>query len=472
MKLRIVAILDIQGNLDALLSIALRSSPLDAIIHTGNFGFWRRSTILEAADVSYLKQIVAFLETLPTEVAQELNDLSTINNPGDNSANSAFSADFKLRLLELKTPLSQIDSYIDGTKKLPCPVYTTIGSLDDPYIVSDFLTGKLSVPNLYIIDHNHSYILKLPLPRSPDVRIYGIGGNLKVHSLFDDGKLGLRDLTGKTGDLWITLRQVAELYLENTSQAAKSQDTVNLFVSHSAVMKNPLLEHLAIITGADFTISHGLHFRYPISGNGMSFVDSMGGSAGYIENYRLKFLRLRMILGELWVIIKQDVLEVLANSPPEMTRLVEFGLSLFDKIPVTIGDSTEKIVRLSLELDEEDQEDVEYSKQALKKINDLYFSAYYNLWHFDLCDYRIIDDELDDEEEEEEQFNLLTLVLNAKGQLRLENCNSTGFDFRKRENDASEGASVEANDEKLWNKAGASRNRNRGRTAKSRGRGR
>ena len=32
-------------------------------------------------------------------------------------------------------------------------------------------------------------------------------------------------------------------------------------------------------------------------GNGMSFVDSMGGSSGYVENYRSKFSRLRMILG-------------------------------------------------------------------------------------------------------------------------------------------------------------------------------
>lgn len=426
-NLRIIAVSEIQGNWDALVEIAKQNHPIDAIIHTGNFGFWRRSTILDASDVNYLKQVVAFLETLPKSLMNELNDMSTIN-PSDN--NSASTTEFKLKLLNQQIPLSQIDSYIDVSKSLPCPVYTTVGSLDDPFIVTDFLEGKLFVPNLHIIDHNHAYILPLPLSECPDIRIYGIGCNLKVHSIFDRGKLGLTDLAGKVGDLWITLPQIAELYLNN-----ERRNTINVFVSNCLVMKNPLLEHLAIITGADFTVSHGLHFRYPISGNGMSFVDTMGGSAGYIENYRLKFSRLRMILGELWVIIKDDVLGMLSEYPPQMMQLIEFGLSLFDKIPVTIGDSTEKIVRLTMDPDEEDEEDMEYSKQALKKINDLYFSAYYNLWHFDLCDYRMrqtVEDDEDEENDQDNEFNLFVFKVTNKGRFMLEKCNSGGFSFRDR----------------------------------------
>lgn len=421
MSLRLVAVSDLQGNWDAIAAIA-KQRKVDAVVHTGNFGFWNAGTIERATDVNYLKQIVAFLEVLPRQTVRDLNDLLTISNQNGQNL-----WEFRDKLQEVG-PLSHLDEYIGAVKTFPCAVYTIVGPLDDPVIVEQFLDGKIAVPNLHIIDHNHAFTLALGTHK---LRLYGLGGNLKVHLLFDHGAVDR--MAGKVGDLWISMAQIAELYLN----VRESTDTINVFVSHSPVVKTPLLEHLAIVTGADFTISQGLHFRYPVSGNGMSFVDSMGGLAGYIENYRSKFLRLRMILGELWLIIKNDVARML-HADAELRQLIELGLSLFDKIPVAISDPAEKIVRLTLDENDENETEADVSKQSLKRINDMYFSAYYNLWHFNLCDHVIRQDD-DDDDDEEEEFNFMAFRLTAKGDLRLEHCNSRGFSFRKeREKEAKE----------------------------------
>lgn len=431
LPLRLVAVSDIHGNWDALDDIAAEHR-LSAIIHTGNFGFWNHGTVQRAVDVSYLKQIVAFLHVLPQAKVIALNNLSTITpHPlksdvlSKDTPRASVEHNFRDALLNRES-ISHMDKYISGEKRLPCPVYTIVGPLDDPDIVEKFISGEFHVPNLHLVAYDKTYTLKV-LDDGPVVHLYGLGGNVKVHSLFDNGCVG-GSLCGKPGDLWITLAQVAELYL-NTQKLTPSLLAVKIFVSHSPVIKTPLLEHLAVITGADITVSQGLHFKYPVLGNGMSFVDSMGGSAGYIENYRSKFSRLRMILGELWLVIKDDVNRILADNP-EMNNLIELGLSLFDKIPVALGESTEKIVRLTLNaLDEEDMDEVEVSKLSLKKINDMYFSAYYNLWHFNLCDH-IISSDHEDEDIQPSDYNVMVFGLNQKGDFRLEHCNSQGFNFK------------------------------------------
>lgn len=458
--LRLAAISDIQGNWDALVAIAAEQRP-SHIVHTGNFGFWNSGTAETTTDLAYLKLLVAFLAVLPKHLVSELNDLSLINGNSSSAPDSDLTNNFK-KILREPNMLSHMDAYLAGTKQLPCPIYTIVGPLDDPVIVEKFLSGVFYVPNLYIVDHRRSYTLE---GEGHSIRIYGLGGNLKVHSLFDSGKLDAEmapgdenangasespsretvdhtsELCGRKGDLWITLPQVAQLYL-NAHEAKSFGKTINIFLSHLPVVKTPLLEHLAIITGADFTVSQGLHFRYPVLGNGMSFVDSMGGSAGYIENYRSKFSRLRMILGELWLAIKDDVSKILEYDPPTR-QLIEIGLSLFDKIPVTISDSIDKIVKLSLEEgDAEDDENMEISRLALKKINDMYFSAYHKLWHFNLCDH-LIRDELDDVldsngQELDPEYNVMVFSLDHKGYFRLVHCNSQGFNFLTVRNSAEE----------------------------------
>lgn len=468
---RILTISDIQGNLHAIPELynqeLQKGNPIDAIIHTGNFGFWDNDTIDEYKDLSYLKQIVAFLEVLEPEIVEELNNISTISNSISNSNinstsytsssnnnsstnSNAYSStngaqndefhQFRLKLAESHNSISQFSMYLKGEFRFPCPVYTIFGPLDDPKIVEKIHSKEYVVSNLFLIDHTHNWEIVTPLESQPNIRLYGIGGTLKIHSLFDNGNLNYASCSGKVGELWITLIQVAELYInfmntstyDPTSNSPTSSGTINIFVSHAPVIKMPLLEHLAIITGADFTISQGLHFRYPVMGNGMSFVDSMGGSAGYIENYRSKFSRLRMILGELWLIIKDELLELLVSNEVPITaqretlrNLIEVGLSLFDKIPISINDSIDKIIPLSLQ--QEFEEDLATNKRILKKINDFYFQAYYNLWHFNLCDH--LSTPHASIRLSPHEYNVMIFKLDKAGNFKLDHSNSQGFNF-------------------------------------------
>lgn len=434
--LRFLSVSDIQGNLYALQELYDKEleddNPIDFILHTGNFGFWDYDTINNYHDLLYFKQIVAFLEVLDVSTVDELNNLSTIQTNQNASTMDELSI-FKQRLKE--KGISQINSYINGELKLPCPVYTIYGPLDDPQIIDKFQNGQYSIPNLHLVDHSRNYEIPSPLDTQPNIKIYGLGGNLKIHSLFDNGNFHFNSLSGKIGDLWITLIQIAELYTNFMKDGNKK--TINIFMSHAPIIKTPLLEHLAILTNADFTISQGLHFRYPVMGNGMSFVDSMGGSSGYIENYRSKFSRLRMILGEYWSAIKPELISLLdgINEPERenFRNLIELGLTLFDKIPIAINDSIDKIIPLTLE--ETINEDTGTSKKILKKINDYYFSAYYNLWHFNLCDHII--------HSQEKEYNIMIFKLNKYGNLKLDYCNSQGFNFNfKLQDEEQEGTNV------------------------------
>lgn len=460
-SVRLLALSDIQGDFHSIQDIyrgyqLANGRQIDYIIHTGNFGFWDENTVETHKDINYLKQIVAFLKVLSPEIVEELNNLSTIINGPSSNANQLNKEfiQFKAKLSSYSNnSLSQLSLYLSGEYKLPCPVYTTFGPLDDPVVIHKFHTGQYHIPNLFIVDHLNQYEIVSP-DDQPNIRLYGLGANIKIHSLFDNGNLPINDnsITGKVGDLWITLVQVAELYL-NVKNLQKidqqlGKQAINIFLSYAPVIKTPLLEHLAIITNADYTISQGLHFRYPVMGNGMSFVDSMGGSAGYIENYRCKFSRLRMILGEFWLIVKDEINEMTEGNE-DIAKILELGLSLFDKIPISINDSIDKIVPLTL-LDENSSsrgvlhdEDIEVNKQILKKINDYYFSAYYNLWHFNLCDYLITDfTDLSDSDEDSQrdgidQFNIVVFKMSSRGNFKLEHCNSQGFNFNFKQDERS-----------------------------------
>lgn len=449
---RILAVSDVQGNLQSLNELYLKEeSKVDLIIHTGNFGFWDDETISLDKESTFLKQIVGFLNVLDQKVVNDLNNLSTISGGGATSSSSGSAieaADFlKKKLLEKENRITQLDLFISGERKLPCPVYTLFGPLDDPRIVNSFQKGSSSIPNLYVLDHTKCYEIETPWQHQPNLRLYGIGGSLKIHSLFDHGNLNedYNDLCGKQGDLWISMLQIATLYY-NVMTCKTNKNTVNIFVTHAPVIKTPLLEHLAIITYADFLISQGLHFRYPVMGNGMSFIDSTGGSAGFIDTYRLKFSRLRMILGELWAIIKDNVLDLLESmtqdNKDELRRSIELGLSLFDKIPVATNGSHETLVPLTLNPDPPvsvpdhdmdtslettgNKEDTDTSKQISKKINDVYYAAYYNLWHFNLCDIFTKQPHQD----EDWGHNYVVLAFDRLGNMRLDRCTSQGFNFK------------------------------------------
>lgn len=490
--MRLLAVLDIQGNWQAFADAYSRElrlgRPPDAIVHTGNLGLWLTNLVVELNDISYARQVVAFLSVLPPSVVESVNNLLQISgNSGGNGTNENNDEIEAMALALAGHRLSHYDDYLGGgNKQLPCPVYSVYGPLDHPLLVTQLLNGELNVPNLFIVDHNHVYVLDDEV-LGLLVKLYGLGGTVKLHSLFDHGPIAkdetddgenddvVAPVCGKVGELWVTMVQIAELYVRAMEATSDGDDntissdidnadndgvssTINIFMAHAPVIKTPLLEHLAIITHADFTVSQGLHFRYPVSGNGMSFVDLMGGSAGYLDHYRLKFSRLRMILGELWAIVRHDVCRHLDTS---VVPIIELALLLFDKIPVLIADTVDEIVPLLVaptlatsSTNNTSSEDT-LAKPVLKRINDYYFQAYYNLWHFNVCDVVL---------EDRTHLNVMGFLLDENHNFVLEHCTSQGFNFRFKK----EKQNLQTNDT-ITNSTSASVIRGRG-TTRQRGR--
>ncbi|CUM67777.1 uncharacterized protein PRCAT00005482001 [Priceomyces carsonii] len=92
------------------------------------------------------------------------------------------------------------------------------------------------------------------------------------------------------------------------------------------------------------------------------------------------------MLGEIWDSIKNYLLKLLQSENNKHLRdLIVLVLSIFDKIPISMDGSMDKIVPLTLY--EERKEEANMNKKIFKNMSFRYFQAYYNLWHFNLCDH-------------------------------------------------------------------------------------
>ncbi|CAH6721508.1 hypothetical protein CLIB1444_06S03796 [[Candida] jaroonii] len=404
------------------------------IIHSGNFGFWDVETILNC-DFNYLKQLISFSTIIPSNIVDEINEVILINQIPSQEV-----------IQSMKNKILPYFEYLDNFKGFEKPVYTIFGPMDDPRIIRKIQTGQLVIPNLFLIDHLHNYIITQP--NEPDIKIYGISGKFKFIKLFNNGDINEENdimgyegrydnlISGEFGELWINLLQISEFYQSNYH----NKSTINFFVCYNSIMKTPILEYLAMITNANFTVSSSLHFKFPIIGNEMSFLNS-------IENFKLKFSKFRIKFGEFFKIIQKDLISY-CNNDEDLINNLEIGLEIFDKIPII---NSNKIISLSLK-------DKISTNESISKINELYFENFYNLWHFNLCDFKI-----------NNEFNFLTLNL-ADGKVNLKNCNSFGFDFNfKIDNDTDDDDDFEMKEFKNRSRRGRGRGRGRGRAVRGRG---
>lgn len=414
---------DIQGNWDGMLQYKE-----GIIIHSGNFGFWD-STTIEQCDFNYLKQLILFLSIIPEDLIEEVNEVIMINQVPSVEV-----------IQSIKSKIIGFFDYIDKFSGFPVPVYTIFGPMDDPRIVNKIQRGELIIKNLYLIDHLHNFTISQE--NEPDIKIYGLSGKFKFIKLFNNGEVPdmIRDETknatpspltnenliaGDFGELWISLLQISEFYQLNFN----NKNSINFFVCYNSIMKTAILEYLAMITNANFTVSSSLHFKFPIIGNEMSFLNS-------IENFKLKFSKFRIKFGEFFKLVKFDLLEY-CNE--DLVNNIEIGLEIFDKIPII---NLTKIIPLSL------KENIS-TNESISKINELYFENFYNLWHFNLADFKI-----------GKEVNLITLSM-VDGRINLKNCTSFGFDFNfKFDNDEDEDFEIK----EFKNRSRRGRGRNRGRS--------
>ncbi|ODV95942.1 hypothetical protein PACTADRAFT_16123 [Pachysolen tannophilus NRRL Y-2460] len=428
--LKILLIAEIRGELSKLNDLAKQYGS-DIIIHTGNFGFFDENSI-DRIHESYLRHIVEFSPLLSSDLITSISKLSKVS--GDNVEHLSNNETNLKKILENQL-ISELPYFLKGERKLDYPVYTVSGMCEDSIVLNKFKYGIYSIPNLFIIDEDHFY--KIKTKDGTNILLTGLGGSLSYHKLFHHGtsyeipgdptKIDLIPVSGDPGNIWVTMLQLGKLIDNFTKYYSSERDSfdesVKFFITHQSPTREPLLQHLSIFFKMDFTVSNGLHFKYPSSYNELSINPNF-------ENFKLKFNESRLKLSVIWFKLQEKFIKLLENIEDlnernNAIKYISLALDVYDKIPVSTSNH-EEILSIKLTLPEKQQnankdslETDESPKKELtsiiRQLNDLYYLSFQNTWHFNLCD-----------------LSLGSLVLNLNnGEFNME-CHAKGFNFNYR----------------------------------------
>lgn len=179
-------------------------------------------------------------------------------------------------------PLSEFPDLLTGKLKFDVPVYTVWGACEDVAILEKIRaagtssikvlqsTAKTSeasastalspysIANLTVLDEATTRCLVIGGVR---LRLFGLGGAVVPHKLFDNGEGGAT-IAGGQGTMWTSVLQIGEVV--DTAQRVYDPTETRVLVSHASPGREGLLAQLALVLKADLTISAGLHFRYAI----------------------------------------------------------------------------------------------------------------------------------------------------------------------------------------------------------------
>lgn len=87
------------------------------------------------------------------------------------------------------------------------PVYTVWGACEDVAVLERFRAGEYIVKNLYVLDEATTYLIDIG---GVNLRLFGLGGAVVQHKLFDNGE-GVDTIAGGAGTMWTTALQIGEL---------------------------------------------------------------------------------------------------------------------------------------------------------------------------------------------------------------------------------------------------------------------
>lgn len=178
--------------------------------------------------------------------------------------------------------LSEFPDLLSGRLKLDVPVYTVWGACEDVSILEKIRAAGPSplktssqpptknsepnhkhnslsaycIPNLTVLDEATTRCLVFGGIR---LRLFGLGGAVVPHKLFDNGEGGAT-IAGGQGTMWTSILQIGEVV--DTAQRVYDPTETRLLISHASPGREGLLAQLALVLKADLTISAGLHFRY------------------------------------------------------------------------------------------------------------------------------------------------------------------------------------------------------------------
>lgn len=331
---RILCVADVRGCISQLNQLAERANA-KYIIHTGDFGFYE-STSLERISDRTLKHLLQYSTLIPSQIRSRLSNAPTE----------------QLRRTIEQTPayLSEFSEFLSGQKKLNIPVYTVWGACEDVSILEKFRSKEYSIPNLNIIDEATTHLLEIG---GVSLRLFGLGGAVVQHKLFDNGE-GLDTIAGGSGTMWTTALQIGQLV--ETAQSVYDPAETRILVTHASPGREGLLAQLALVLRVDFTISAGLHFRYGISYNEFSCQPDQ-------EHYRNRLLESQQSFLQLWESIRDQVEGYVDDT---QSALLQNALSVVNRLPPSLHDR---------------QDDGSSSGMS-----DLEEQGFKNMWNFNLPD--------------------------------------------------------------------------------------
>ena len=284
--MRLLLISDTHGHLESIHQW-VRKTGADAVVHAGDFGFYDDKSLNRLSDRELALQIRH--SHLPGEVRRKAFKMSHRE---------------KVELIREEGLLSELPMYLEGQKAFEVPVYAVWGNHEDLAVVRAFRDGTYRVPNLFVLDEDHTYTLDL-------FCLFGLGGNLLT-----DKRFFQEALAGNGGKVWSTLSQYVRLWDRVQEEAETGR--IRVMVSHVSPGKEPLLAHFAALLQARYVVSGHMGSPYACTWSPFSVQE-----LGEVVDQRLEAVQALI-----------DVADKVKVRDAETRSLVKRGLDLLSQ-PLT-----------------------------------------------------------------------------------------------------------------------------------------
>ncbi|KAI9790989.1 MAG: hypothetical protein M1816_004556 [Peltula sp. TS41687] len=302
---RVLCVADVRGNLRSLNYLA-KQARADYVIHTGDFGFYDEASLERIADKT-LRHVAQYSPLLSEKIKREIQQAGPQQSP------------IKQRYPPDELPLSELALFLNKTYTLEVPVYTVWGACEDVRVLEKFRSGEYKVNKLHIIDEASSRLLDVG---GVKLRLFGLGGAVVMHKLFDNGE-GRTTIAGGQGTMWTTLLQMGELV--DTANRVYDPSETRIFITHASPAREGLLNQLSVALKADFSISAGLHFRYGSSYNEFSVNPTL-------DHYRGKLAASKASFNDVWETVKAEV-EPAVSANEAQQALLQNALDIVQRMP-------------------------------------------------------------------------------------------------------------------------------------------
>ena len=186
-------------------------------------------------------------------------------------------------------------------------------------VLEKFRSGEYKIDKLHIIDEASSRLLDVG---GIKLRLFGLGGAVVMHKLFDNGE-GKTTIAGGQGTMWTTLLQMGELI--DTANRVYDPAETRVFITHASPAREGMLNQLSVTLKADFSISAGLHFRYGSSYNEFSVNPTL-------DHYRGKLAASKASFNDVWETVRTEVEQAILQNDAQKT-LLENALDIVTPMP-------------------------------------------------------------------------------------------------------------------------------------------